>query len=155
VDYNALIKRSQSIIYAIRRGQTTQALAILVPVLIGAGEYIRREWKEPDWALYIVYAAYGLAGMCFLWLVWRLWKVAATPPEPKGEATPSAIKGLLPWGYMGWIRKHRAGAGEKVRGIIITGAPDERIKYALFASEGIEFFTYKVSFDLVAVEKVE
>jgi len=55
---------------------------------------------------------------------------------------------------LGWIRKHKAGKGEKVRGIIITGASDEHIKYAVYASEGIEFFTYKVSFDLVEVEKV-
>jgi hypothetical protein len=96
VDHNALIKQLQSIIYAIRRGQTDQALAILVPVLIGAGEYIRREWKEPNSALNVAYAAYGLAGMCFIWLVWSLWKVAAAPPEPTGEANLSAIKGLLP-----------------------------------------------------------
>jgi hypothetical protein len=51
--------------------------------------------------------------------------------------------------YMGWIQKHKAGPGEKVRGIIITGLPDDRIKYAVSASQGIEFFTYKVSFDLV------
>jgi Leucine-rich repeat (LRR) protein len=36
--------------------------------------------------------------MCFFWLVWRLWKVAAPPPESTRNTTPSAIKGLLPWG---------------------------------------------------------
>ena len=41
-----------------------------------------------------------------------------------------------------------------MRGIIITGAPDERIKYAVHASEDVEFFTYKVSFDLVQADKV-
>lgn len=71
----------------------------------------------------------------------------------KGRNSDSVVGQLLR--YMGWIRKHKAVTGEKVRGIIITGAPDERIKYAVFASEGIEFFTYKVSFDLVEVEKVE
>jgi hypothetical protein len=55
---------------------------------------------------------------------------------------------------MGWIRKHKANGIEKVRGIIITGAPSDKIKYALHASEAIEFFTYKVSFDLVAVDKI-
>jgi hypothetical protein len=70
----------------------------------------------------------------------------------KGRNSDSVVGQLLR--YMGWIRKHKAGVGEKVRGIIITGAADERIKYAVFASEGIEFFTYKASFDLVQ-EKVE
>jgi hypothetical protein len=55
---------------------------------------------------------------------------------------------------MGWILKHKATAGEKVRGIIITGMADDRIKYAVSAIEGIEFFTYNVRFDLVE-EKVE
>lgn len=42
----------------------------------------------------------------------------------------------------------------KVRGIIITGAASDRIKYALYASDGIAFFNYKLNFDLVEVEKV-
>jgi restriction system protein len=70
----------------------------------------------------------------------------------KGRNSDTVVGQILR--SMGWIRTHKAGGTEKVRGIIITGAPDERIKYAISASEGIEFFTYKVSFDLVAVEKV-
>jgi hypothetical protein len=70
----------------------------------------------------------------------------------KGHESDRVVGQLLR--YMGWIRKNKAGAGEKVRGIIITGMSDDRIKYAVFASQGIEFFTYKVSFDLVE-EKVE
>jgi hypothetical protein len=70
----------------------------------------------------------------------------------KGHESDRVVGQLMR--YMGWIRKHKAGAGEKVRGIIITGLPDDRIKYAVSASEGIEFFTYSVSFDLVE-EKIE
>jgi hypothetical protein len=70
----------------------------------------------------------------------------------KGHESDRVVGQLLR--YMGWIRKHKAGAGEKVRGIIITGLPDDRIKYAVSASEGIEFFTYNVSFDLIE-EKIE
>jgi hypothetical protein len=70
----------------------------------------------------------------------------------KGHESDRVVGQLMR--YMGWIRKHKAGAGEKVRGIIITGLPDDRIKYAVSASEGIEFFTYNVSFDLVE-EKIE
>jgi len=65
----------------------------------------------------------------------------------KGHESDRVVGQLLR--YMGWIRKHKAGLGEKVRGIIITGLSDERIKYAVSATEGIEFFTYKVSFDLI------
>jgi len=68
----------------------------------------------------------------------------------KGRNSDSVVGQLLR--YMGWIQKHKAGAGEKVRGIIITGAPDDRIKYAVSASQGIRFFTYKVSFDLLEEE---
>ena len=70
----------------------------------------------------------------------------------KGHESDRVVGQLMR--YMGWIRKHKAGAGEKVRGIIITGLPDDRIRYAVSASEGIEFFSYKVSFDLVK-EKME
>jgi hypothetical protein len=40
-----------------------------------------------------------------------------------------------------------------VRGIIITGGASDKIKYALYASDSIEFFSYKVNFDLVEVDK--
>jgi restriction system protein len=71
----------------------------------------------------------------------------------KGRNSDTVVGQILR--YMGWIRTHKASGTEKVRGIIITGAPDKRVKYAISASEGIEFFTYKVSFDLVAVEKIK
>jgi restriction system protein len=70
----------------------------------------------------------------------------------KGHESDRVVGQLLR--YMGWILKHKATAGEKVRGIIITGMADDRIKYAVSAIEGIEFFTYNVRFDLVE-EKVE
>lgn len=56
--------------------------------------------------------------------------------------------------YIGWIRKNKAGEGEKVRGIIISAGASDKIKYALYAAGGIEFFNYKVSFELVEAEKV-
>jgi len=40
-----------------------------------------------------------------------------------------------------------------VTGIIITGGASDRIKYALYASDGIDFFSYKVNFDLVEAER--
>ncbi len=65
----------------------------------------------------------------------------------KGRNSDAVVGQVLR--YMGWIAKHKASAGEKVRGIIITGESDDRIKYAISAAQNIEFFTYRVSFDLV------
>jgi RecB family endonuclease NucS len=70
----------------------------------------------------------------------------------KGRSDDAVVGQIMR--YMGWIRKHKATTSEKVRGIIITGAPSDKIKYALHGSDAIEFFTYKVSFDLVAVDKI-
>ena len=49
---------------------------------------------------------------------------------------------------MGWILKHKAGAEEKVRNYYHRHV-GRRIKYAVFASQGIEFLTYRAGFDLV------
>jgi hypothetical protein len=65
----------------------------------------------------------------------------------KGRNSDAVVGQVLR--YMGWIGKHKASPGEKVRGIIITGNADDRIKYAISAIPNIEFFTYRVSFDLV------
>jgi hypothetical protein len=73
--------------------------------------------------------------------------------ELKKGRTDDAVVGQI-LRYMGWIRKHKAGAGEKVRGIIITGGASDKISYALHANDDIAFFNYKVSFDLVEVEKI-
>jgi hypothetical protein len=70
----------------------------------------------------------------------------------KGRSDDTVVGQILR--YMGWIRKHKAGVGDRVRGIIITGGASDRIKYALYASDGIDFFNYKVNFDLVEAEKV-
>ena len=65
----------------------------------------------------------------------------------KGKSSDTVVGQLLR--YMGWVKKHRATDGEDVRGIIITSAPDDRIKYAMLVSHGVSFYTYRVSFDLV------
>jgi hypothetical protein len=65
----------------------------------------------------------------------------------RGKSSDAVVGQLLR--YMGWVKKHKAGDGEKVRGVIITSTPDDRIKYAMLVSDGISFYTYKVSFDLV------
>jgi RecB family endonuclease NucS len=65
----------------------------------------------------------------------------------KGKSSDAVVGQLLR--YMGWVKKHRATGGESVRGIIITSTPDDKIKYALLVSQGVSFYTYRVSFDLV------
>ena len=70
----------------------------------------------------------------------------------KGRSSDAVVGQLLR--YMGWVKKHKAAGAENVRGIIITSTPDDRIKYAMSVSQGISFFTYKVSFDLVEEKPV-
>jgi len=65
----------------------------------------------------------------------------------KGKSSDAVVGQLLR--YMGWVKKHRATGSENVRGIIVTSAPDDRIKYAMLVSPSVSFYTYKVSFDLV------
>jgi hypothetical protein len=65
----------------------------------------------------------------------------------KGKSSDAVVGQLLR--YMGWVKKHKATGSENVRGIIITSAPDERIKYTMLVNHGVSFYTYRVSFDLV------
>jgi hypothetical protein len=65
----------------------------------------------------------------------------------KGKSSDAVVGQLLR--YMGWVKKHRAMGSENVRGIIITSAPDDRIKYAMLVSQNVALYTYRVSFDLV------
>ena len=39
--------------------------------------------------------------------------------------------------YMGWVQRHMAGPGQLVRGIIVVGREDERLKYSLDVLENI------------------
>ncbi len=65
----------------------------------------------------------------------------------KGKSSDAVVGQLLR--YMGWVKKHKASSGENVRGIIITSLPHDWIKYAMLVSQGVTFYTYRVSFDLV------
>lgn len=67
--------------------------------------------------------------------------------ELKKERDSDRVVGQL-LRYMGWVKRHKATNGQDVRGIIITNVPDERIQYAVSVTQGIAFYTYRVSFDL-------
>jgi hypothetical protein len=46
--------------------------------------------------------------------------------------------------YMGYIKKHIAKEGQKVKGIIITGSKDEKLEYAASAIPNLEVKTFKL-----------
>ncbi|MCL4257292.1 MAG: DUF1016 family protein [Anaerolineales bacterium] len=49
--------------------------------------------------------------------------------------------------YVGWVKENLSN-GKPVKGIVIARREDERLKYALKAMSGIDFFVYKVKFSL-------
>jgi hypothetical protein len=49
--------------------------------------------------------------------------------------------------YMGWVKKNKSN-GEKVKGIIVTGSQNDRLKYAISATPNMELFVYKINFAL-------
>jgi RecB family endonuclease NucS len=44
--------------------------------------------------------------------------------------------------YIAWIKENEAGPDESVRGLIITKDQDEKLKYALKATQNMELMTY-------------
>lgn len=66
--------------------------------------------------------------------------------ELKKGRTSDATVGQLTR-YMGWVKKNKANGG-KVKGIVIAGSQDERLKYALEMVPDTEFFLYRLTFSL-------
>lgn len=64
----------------------------------------------------------------------------------KGKSSDDVVGQTLR--YIGWITENLAQEDEKVSGLIITGAEDERLKYALATLNHVDFMTYKVNFSL-------
>lgn len=50
--------------------------------------------------------------------------------------------------YIGWIRANEAGSTQKVSGLIITQEFDDKLHYAVSATNNIKMMTYKVKFTL-------
>lgn len=46
--------------------------------------------------------------------------------------------------YMGYVKEHLASRGQRVRGIIVAGEPDARLKYAVKTNPDIEIRTFSV-----------
>jgi len=64
----------------------------------------------------------------------------------KGKGGPNAVGQIL--NYMGWIKRNKAKGEETVRGVIITGRPDDKIKHALLMTQNVELYAYEVRFEL-------
>lgn len=63
----------------------------------------------------------------------------------KGQTSDDTVGQLTR--YMGWVKKNKA-KGEKVRGIVIAGSQDNRLKYALEMVPDTKLFLYRISFSL-------
>jgi hypothetical protein len=63
----------------------------------------------------------------------------------RGKGGQNAVGQILK--YMGWIKATKAKGEETVRGIIITGRPDDRIRYAVSMTHNISFYTYRFRFE--------
>jgi restriction system protein len=69
----------------------------------------------------------------------------------KGQTSDDTVGQVLR--YMGWVKKNLA-SGQEVRGVIIAGANDLRLQYALQMMPNVELFVYKVSFALDKVTHI-
>lgn len=65
----------------------------------------------------------------------------------KGRASDAVVGQVLR--YMGYVQEELAEEGQEVRGVIIAGEDDTRIRRALAMVRNVEFFRYEVSFKLV------
>lgn len=68
----------------------------------------------------------------------------------KGKTSDQAIGQLTR--YMGWVKRNKAD-GKKVKGIIIAGGQDERLKYAIDMVPDAEIFIYRINFILERPEE--
>lgn len=63
----------------------------------------------------------------------------------KGQTSDDTVGQLTR--YMGWVKEKKAN-GKKVKGIVIAGSPDERLRYALRIVPDTEFLLYRINFSL-------
>lgn len=65
----------------------------------------------------------------------------------KGRASDAAVGQILR--YINFVQEEIAKPGQSVKGVIIALDDDQRIRRALDAVTGIDFYRYRISFDLV------
>jgi hypothetical protein len=66
----------------------------------------------------------------------------------KGQTSDQTVGQVLR--YMGWVKTELAKDGESVEGLIIGLRDDEKLRYALKATQGIQFMRYEVEFRLLS-----
>jgi len=64
----------------------------------------------------------------------------------KGRSSDAVVGQTLR--YIGWLEENMAHNGEKIKGLIILGENDDRLKYSLKTVPNVDLMTYKVSFEL-------
>ncbi len=69
----------------------------------------------------------------------------------KGKSSDQVVGQILR--YIGWVKKEKAAQGETVRGLIILGTDDERIRYAVSSLPDIYVMKYTVEFALTKAEE--
>lgn len=64
----------------------------------------------------------------------------------KGKSSDTVVGQIMR--YIGWVKQHLVKEGQNVRGIIIANASDDKLRYALLATNNVELLTYEVKFIL-------
>lgn len=67
----------------------------------------------------------------------------------KGRSGDAVVGQILR--YIGFVQANLAEKGQTVRGLIITGKDDQKIRYAISTLPHVDFMTYQVSFKLKAL----
>lgn len=68
----------------------------------------------------------------------------------RGRSSDVVVGQLLR--YLGWVQEHLAGANSLVKGVIIAGDSDERLRYALKPLKGqVILLTYTIQFNMQQV----
>jgi hypothetical protein len=111
--------------------------------------------KMPLWADYYLYDAGGKTAQEYETEIGRIDLLARSKDHKvwliielkKGRSSDAVVGQILR--YMGWVRANLANENEEVRGIIILGEADEKIRYALEAANAdIHLYQYKIDFAL-------
>jgi RecB family endonuclease NucS len=120
-------------------------------------EFLRDNWVQTelgrDWAIYEEDGDPD-AGYEYPCKVGRIDLLARHRKEPRwlvielkrNQSSDQTVGQLLR--YMGWVKQHLAGDGEKVEGLVIAHQADDSIRYALAVAPDVELQLYEVDFRL-------